>query len=106
MSHHRTASEIATQRELCDDCLRDINASPCPHAYKEGGCLHPELHEVAGNTPADRVHRFLEGYVGPNSLAQINGEALLIEDLRALVKAYRHMTSPTTDEEGHPDLMP
>lgn len=105
-SHHRFAGEIAAQKELCDDCLRDVNAHPCPHAYKEGGCTHPELHGEVGHTPADRVQRFLDGYVGPAALAQANGEPLLIADLKTLVKAYRHMTSSVPDEEGHPDLMP
>lgn len=105
-THHRHASEISAQKELCDDCLRDVNAAPCPHAYKEGGCTHPELHGAVGNTPADRVQRFLDGYIGGAALMQAHGEVLLVADLKALVQAYRHMISPALDEAGHPDLMP
>lgn len=41
----RSAEEITAQAQLCDDCNEGLMPSSCPHAYKKGGCIHPEEHE-------------------------------------------------------------
>ena len=46
---HRNAEEIAAQAELCNDCLDSTHPEGCIHAFKKGGCLHPEEH---ANEPA------------------------------------------------------